>query len=402
MARKKKDGRRDVGIWSRYGKLYIITTQNTIDGSGKRVNKKIWRATGLDDTQENISKAVALRDKLMNGANSFDLSKDILMPDLVDIFLEHKQRSLADTTYNTYQFQGEHIKAFFCGIRVVNVKTTDVEAFFDYLYSEKKLNKRYVKDIKAMLKGVMDFAITNSVILDNPVSEASLNKVLGSSNNSSKSDENFFTYDEAILFLKLIEGNELYEMFYLTLYFGLRREELLGLKWSCIDFIRKEMTINHTVTIGTRINRLDDTKTTASKRVYPLSDDVIKVLNGLKEKEDHNRELLGKNYNDNDYLFKHEDGSLYYPQYPTKAFSKLIKRFDGTVPTNVTLHGLRKSCASILVHKGIDIKTIQKWLGHSNIETTLKIYAQVKDSEAKKELSESMIDILPSKYEENK
>ncbi len=55
---------------------------------------------------------------------------------------------------------------------------------------------------------------------------------------------------------------------------------------------------------------------------------------------------------------------------------------------------LRSSCVSILVHKGVDVKTIQKWVGHADINTTLKIYAKVKDKEAKKQASESMDDLI--------
>lgn len=95
----------------------------------------------------------------------------------------------------------------------------------------------------------------------------------------------------------------------------------------------------------------------------------------------------------NDYVFKHADGSLYYPDYPTKAFAKII-RANPDLPQDITFHGLRSSCVSILVHKGVDVKTIQKWVGHADINTTLKIYAKVKDKEAKKQASESMDDLI--------
>ena len=63
----------------------------------------------------------------------------------------------------------------------------------------------------------------------------------------------------------------------------------------------------------------------------------------------------------------------------------------------ITLHGLRSSCVSILVHQGMDVKSIQKWVGHADIDTTLRIYAKVKDKEAKREISDAMNGIISLK-----
>ncbi len=74
----------------------------------------------------------------------------------------------------------------------------------------------------------------------------------------------------------------------------------------------------------------------------------------------------------NDYVFKHADGSLYYPDYPTKAFRKIIKKIQ-ELPQRITFHGLRSSCVSILVRQNMDVKSIQKWVGHTDIDTTQNI-----------------------------
>ena len=98
----------------------------------------------------------------------------------------------------------------------------------------------------------------------------------------------------------------------------------------------------------------------------------------------------------NDYIFKHVDGSPYYPDYPSKAFGKIIKR-NTDLPQGITFHGLRSSCVSILVHRGMDVKSIQKWVGHADIDTTLRIYAKVKDKAAKREISNAMTDLIQLK-----
>ena len=338
-----------------------------------------------------------MRERIL--ANPPAIDRATTMDKLVDLFIEIKKRKVADTTYSSYLYRGKYIKDYFDGIRVIDIRTTDIEAFFDSLFSEKNMQKRSVKDVKTLLSSILEYAVKQGVIANNPVHDAEFNsELINNCPQSRNNEDNFFTYEEAVKFLELAKDHELYELFYLTLYFGLRREEVLGLRWSCIDFERKTMEINHTVTIGTKINRINQTKTSASKRTYDLSDDVITLLKALREKEDTNRTTLKGNYNDNDYLFKHEDGTLYHPQYPSKTFKKLLKRSNGVLPTHVTLHGLRASCVSMLVHDGYDFKYIQKWVGQTDLNTTLKIYTRVKDSDVKKELADHMSKVLPSKY----
>ena len=242
----------------------------------------------------------------------------------------------------------------------------------------------------------MEQAVKDGLIADNPVKDAMINKSLALRNAKVKDDDDFFSYREAQLFLERVESHKLYELFFVTLFFGLRREEVLGLRWSSVDLKAKTLRVNHTVTVGTRVNRLNSTKTDTSNRTYPLTDDQVKMFEHLKEVEIKNRELFGEAYNDNDYVFKNEDGSLHYPDYPSKQFKKVIKE-NPDLPQRTKFHGLRTSCVSILVHENFDVKGIQKWVGHKDINTTLKIYAKVKDKEAKQEILNGMNNIIKPK-----
>ena len=82
--------------------------------------------------------------------------------------------------------------------------------------------------------------------------------------------------------------------------------------------------------------------------------------------------------------------------------SSLQRSFDCMISRSLSMvHGLRTSCVSILVHEGFDVKSIQKWVGHKDIETTLKIYAKVKDKEAKQEILKGMNSLIPPRHYEN-
>lgn len=77
----------------------------------------------------------------------------------------------------------------------------------------------------------------------------------------------------------------MYDLIYFTVLFGLRRSEVSCLRWGCIDFSNKSITVNHTVVNYKGIIRKDDTKNKASNRTYPRSDDLIDMLNELKSQE---------------------------------------------------------------------------------------------------------------------
>ncbi|MCR5776262.1 MAG: site-specific integrase [Lachnospiraceae bacterium] len=376
--------------------MYIVTSQVVIKDGIKKSEKK-WIATGLADTPENVKKASEARAKLLNNTTTTTIDHNVSLADYVDHILEKKKREVTDTTYSAYFYRGRRIKEFFGKSKLRDIKEKMIERFLDALFLTHNAQPRTVKDTKVLFRNIMEQAVKDGIITYNPVKEVVINKDLAIKYAKDKTvGDDFFSYDEAQLFLDQTKNHELYELFYLTVFFGLRREEILGLRWSAIDFKNKTMRICHTVTKGTTITRANSTKTSSSDREYPLTDEQIEMFHQIKEKENKYRDLFGKEYIENDYIFKHQDGSLYYPDYPTKAFRKLIKKMP-ELPQNITFHGLRSSCVSILVHEGMDVKSIQKWVGHADIDTTLRIYAKVKDKEAKREISNTMTNILSLK-----
>ena len=401
MARKRKNGRRAEGIQARNGWLYIIRTQSVIKGGGKTFEKK-WISTGLPDTAENVTKASEMRKAILSVSDAaLSVDRDISVTGYVDLFLARKKRAVSDTTYSGYYYRGNRIKEFFGPLKVRRITLANVEQFLDYLITDRKCQGRTLKDIKVLFGSIMEQAVKDGLLAYNPVKAAVIDKNLVMEYAKEKDDgEYFFSYQEARHFLEIVEQHPLYELFFITLFFGLRREEVLGLRWISIDFKKKELRINHTVTKGMRINRINSTKTESSLRTYPLTDEQLKMFRHLKNEEEKNRTLFGNCYQENDYVFKHADGKPFYPDHPTKAFGKIIAAHP-ELPQKITLHGLRSSCVSILIHEGFDVKRIQKWVGHADINTTLKIYAKVKDKEAKQEILKGMNNIIQLKEYEN-
>ncbi|MBR5615065.1 MAG: tyrosine-type recombinase/integrase [Clostridia bacterium] len=128
------------------------------------------------------------------------------------------------------------------------------------------------------------------------------------------------------------------------------------------------------------------TKNKTSRRIYPLLDDVRIILIKLKSDQEKNRKFFGNCYTENDYIFTKEDGTPYYPSYPSKALHKLLKANNLEM---IRWHDLRHTTASMLMLKGWQMKEISEWLCHSDIGTTMNIYAHI-NMEHKKVLGNTL------------
>jgi len=181
----------------------------------------------------------------------------------------------------------------------------------------------------------------------------------------------------------------MYPVVVLTAFYGFRRSEALGLKWSHIDFNAKSLTVQDTVVRCGKTAAMDKekcTKNDASHRMLPLKAPMKKFLLKLQKKQAKQKKLLGSCYNDNDYVCKWENGEPFKPTYITDRFIKVLSR--SSLP-RIRFHDLRHSAASILLKMGHSIKEIQEWLGHSIYATTADIYGHLEDK-AKKNMASSM------------
>ena len=169
------------------------------------------------------------------------------------------------------------------------------------------------------------------------------------------------TPQEAQEVINAFEGHNLQPVVVIALYYGLRRSEVIGLKWSAIDFERNTIKINHTVVKNITIEAKDSTKTASSKRMFQLIPEVKDILLELYEKRPKNSE----------YIFVWEDGRTFRPDYVTRGFQRVLKAKK--LP-KMRFHDLRHSTASILFDMGWSLEDVKNWLGHTDIETTSNIY----------------------------
>jgi integrase len=163
-------------------------------------------------------------------------------------------------------------------------------------------------------------------------------------------------------------------------FYGLRRSEIIGLRWESIDFDANTITIEHTVTEtyvdGKRVVVADDTtKSKTSNRTLPLIPVMRAKLLEVKAEQERNRELCGRSYNKKEGVYIYTDvlGNRIKPDYISSEFPKFLEK-NGL--RRIRFHDLRHSCARLLLAAGVSLKAIQEWLGHSTFKTTADIYAR--------------------------
>jgi len=169
-----------------------------------------------------------------------------------------------------------------------------------------------------------------------------------------------------------------------AIYYGLRRSEILGIKWSAIDLVNRTLTVRHKIVPVSdngkyRLNKSDKLKNNASYRTMPIDDFLYNYLLELRQKQDDNKKFAGNIYNNDyiEYVCVNELGNILLPNYVTKKFKELLQSSGLRV---IRLHDLRHSCASLLLHLGYNMKDVQLWLGHGDIGTTMNIYAHIEAS----------------------
>jgi integrase len=198
-----------------------------------------------------------------------------------------------------------------------------------------------------------------------------------------------FTPEEAEQFLNTARSNRMFAGYYLGMFAGLRRGEILGLMWDNFDFTAKKFEINRELEeikdekTGKYCLDLQLPKTAKSQRTIPMTDDMVKVLKTHKAQQNEEKLFFGKAYHDEHLVFCSEDGKRIWPRNFNRQYANLMKTAGIAYKKP---HTMRHTCASLLLEAGEELKNVQEILGHSNIATTADIYSHVRNKTKKKAL----------------
>jgi len=370
------------------GLFYMVLSYK--DCTGRRRTK--WFPTGLP-VKGNKKRAEAMLMEMRHSYVPEDsiensvIESDMLFADYLDQWLKIVKSTIKLITYASYVDAVEkRIKPYFReqGITLSGLQASDIQRF--YTIQLERVKPTTVIYYHAVIHRALKYAVKTDLILSNPADKVDRPR-------KEAFQAGFYDKDELNALFEAVKGSQLEIPVMLAGFYGLRRSEVLGLKWDAIDFNNNTITIRHTITTfkvdGKQVTVASDTtKTKSSMRTLPLVPLFRERLLALKSEQQENRRLSGKSYNMRyiDYICVDEIGDLTAPNYVTGAFPKLLER-NGL--RHIRFHDLRHSCASMLLSNGVAMKQIQEWLGHSDFSTTANIYAHL-DYNSKLSSAEAM------------
>ena len=313
---------------------------------------------------------------------------DILFTDFLLKWLRVAKSTVKLTTYASYEMMATRIIIPYfetLNIKLKELTTEDIQEF--YSAQLERVSANTVIHYHAVIHRALKYAVKIKTIQSNPavnVERPRKEKFIGS----------FYDKKEINTLFDIIQGHPLEVAIKLATFYGLRREEIIGLKWTAIDFENNTLTIQHTVTEcnldGKHIEVASDTaKTDSSLRTMPLVTNFRAMLLAKKEKQEHYRKLCGRSYCKEylDYIFVNEMGERWKPRYLSDGFKRILEQ-NGL--RRIRFHDLRHTCASLLLANNVPMKKIQEWLGHSDFSTTANIYAHL-DYQSKISSAEAML-----------
>lgn len=236
---------------------------------------------------------------------------------------------------------------------------------------------RYLANISKCLNS----AVKQNIIAFNPVTRIDKPK------KTRYTGAKFYNEKQINELLSRSKGDPLEIAILLTAFYGLRRSEVLGLKWSAISFEDGTIAIQHTVVPGTKkLHEKDSTKNESSYDIIPMAKIIKERLSKWKRQQWENRLHQPNDYIVNDYVCTQADGSLIKPNFISQHFQILLKNI-GMPP--IRFHDLRHSSASYLLSLGFSLKEIQVWLRHKDIQTSMNLYTHI-DMDGKREIADSL------------
>lgn len=394
------------------GNNYQITVSNGRDIQGKQILETATFTPDPEKTKRQNEKAlekfvIEFEDKVKSG--KFLKGEKMTYSDYIDLWLkEYAYKQMEQTSIERCESSLNTIILPALGhLKVAAIQPLHIQKLYSdllengYVRNGKKYDysARTIKRIHQIISSSLGTAVQWQIIERNPCLRIKPPKV------EKSADVKHFTLEQTSIFLAQLdkpytvehkgrprkdgsESKKHYEihtiplqfksLFYLAVFGGFRRGELIALTWDDIDFDRR------TVSISKSSARTKDgiitkaPKTFSSNRIVTIPDDAMAILKKHKAEQQRYRLSLGSYWQGDNFVFIQDDGRQMDISTPNKMFQKIIRMYNETADEKlpeITLHGLRHTSATLLIAQNVDVKTVSHRLGHSDTSTTLDIYA---------------------------
>ena len=366
--RKRKDGR-----WE--GR-YVVGHDPV---TGKMISRNVLGKTQAE-VKEKLRTAIE-NSKRLDYTQTGKYTVGQWMDEWFEAYAKVKVRPSSHQTYKGYI--ENHIKPNIGDIPIEKLTSLQLQKFYRLLLTEGRipriesekqprgLSAKTVRNINQVISSAMDMAVRHKLILSNPTEGCELPKV-------EHREMKTLPAEQLGAFLREAKESGVYELYYMDLATGLRRGELLGLKWEDIDLQ------NGIIHVRRQVARVDGEvkemplKTKNSYRNISISQDAVAMLTEMEA------------HRSSDYVFPSSTGGPISPDSVNNMLHRVLKRAG--LPS-IRFHDLRHTFATLALQNGVDIKTVSGMLGHFSAGFTLDTYAHVTTS-AQKEAAKTMGNVL--------
>ena len=308
----------------------------------------------------------------------------MILKELIELFMKYKEKRIKSSSFYNYK---NLIKMFF---KVYDEKTdlkdlTNIKLQFGLDNFGENHKKSSSAILLNLIKSIVSFAVRFNFLPENQINLKYLEilpkrKTIEDIKKEKENKEIIYSLDDLdhiFSKIKKVDEDEKF-IFYFGLNTGMRIGEILGLTWDDINL--NNNTIEITKNFLKNIKKIDTPKTLSSVRTIYISDDVKKELIKIKTNQMKNKFKMGKKYireylnnKELDYVFRRKNGEKITYNFLLNTIKK-IKKID----KNFHFHLLRHSFCSQYLQNGVDVIHVAKILGHSSVNTTLRIYSHIK------------------------
>ena len=366
-----------------------------------------WRASiyiGRDDNGKEKRKQFTAKTKKEVQAKLNNYKKEMLLgtvssDDKITLsewfhtwLFDYRIKDLKPKSFEKYEgLYRNYIKDSELGkIKLKDLRTTHLQKYYSKLEIQYNKPASTIRGLNTRLKPCLSDAEKQGYIQKNYCKMTTLPK-----DNTNK-DIHILSNQEQQKFIEYIKGHNLEVLFLVALGTGLRLGELLGLKWSDIDFNTGILTVHRSLSRSKNqttgkyevIEQIPKTKN--SNRSVPIPASILGKLKELKKHQNKQRLLVGEGYINNNYVFSDDIGNPIDDKRPGRNLKSVLKKLD---IEPIKFHALRHTYATRLFENNVPPKTVQALMGHSDISVTMDIYTHVME-DTKLEAVEKLNDIF--------
>jgi integrase len=294
---------------------------------------------------------------------------------LTDSWLPMQRQRLRDSTYHDYRLRIEqYILPTLGGIALQELDGPRIDRFYADLLDHggrrrSPLAPKTVRNVHVIIRKSLADATRKRLVSRNVALDADAPRVPG------PGDREMGTWspEELQTFLKGIADHRLAAAYVVAASTGMRRGEVLGLRWFDVDLVAMTVAVRQTIiSVGYKV-MISDPKTARGRRTISLDAATAAVLRQHRARQEEERLARDVEYVDNDLVFAREDGRPVHPDYFTQTFDRRVARLG---LRRVRLHDLRHTYATLALRAGVDAKTVSARLGHATVGFTLDVYTK--------------------------